>query len=312
MFHQAGRAGQDLQITLDPALQSAAEKILADVGPASALVAIRPSTGAVVAAANGPGAGGQNIATYGQFPPGSTFKIVDALALLRKGVAPTDRMDCPATITVDGRRFKNYNDYPASALGAVDFTTAFANSCNTAFIGQRQKVDAKDLNAAAASLGLGTDYDVGFPAFFGSIPQPQTRTERAAEMIGQGRVLASPLAMADVVASVQGGHTVVAHLVDGPTAEPTGRPLTDSEARRLRGLMQAVVDEGSGALLQPLQPPQVIAKTGTAEYGTATPPRTHAWMVAGRGDLAVAVFVGDGDSGSGVAGPLLKRFLQQS
>jgi cell division protein FtsI/penicillin-binding protein 2 len=221
-------------------------------------------------------------------------------------------MSCPATITVDGRRFKNYNDYPSSALGSVDFRTAFANSCNTAFISQRNKVDSDDLNQAAASLGLGTDYNVGFPAYFGSIPKPESETERAAEMIGQGRVLASPLAMATVVASVQAGHTVLPQLVDGQTAKPKAKPLTSAEATQLRGLMHAVVSEGSGALLQPLQPPSVIAKTGTAEYGTDTPPKTHAWMVAARGDMAVAVFVGDGDSGSGVAGPLLKKFLQQS
>jgi cell division protein FtsI/penicillin-binding protein 2 len=53
----------------------------------------------------------------------------------------------------------------------------------------------------------------------------------------------------------------------------------------------------------------VIAKTGTAEFGTEPPLPTHAWMVAGRGDLAVAVFVERGDSGSGTAGPILRRFL---
>jgi cell division protein FtsI/penicillin-binding protein 2 len=53
----------------------------------------------------------------------------------------------------------------------------------------------------------------------------------------------------------------------------------------------------------------VIAKTGTAEYGKKPPYSTHAWMIAGRGDLAVAVFVNDGESGSRSAGPLLHAFL---
>jgi cell division protein FtsI/penicillin-binding protein 2 len=311
VFHQQAVAGKDLKITLDRDLQDAAETILADSDPASALVAIRPSTGAIVAAGVNDAADNQNLATYGQYPPGSTFKIIDSLALIRKGVKPDQAMACPATITVDGRHFKNYNDYPSSKLGDVDFRTAFANSCNTAFIGQRHTVDSDDLNAAAASLGFGTDYDVGFPAYFGSIPKPESETERAAEMIGQGRVLGSPIAMATVVASVQAGHTVVPHLVHGVTAKPKGAPLTAGEAEQLRSLMHSVVTEGSGAALQSLQPPSVIAKTGTAEYGTDTPPKTHAWMVAARDDLAVAVFVNDGDSGSGVAGPLLKRFLMQ-
>ncbi|WP_195909154.1 penicillin-binding transpeptidase domain-containing protein [Microlunatus sp. Gsoil 973] len=311
VFHQPAVAGKDLKISLDRELQGAAEEILADSRPASALVAIRPSTGEIVAAAVNDAADNQNLATYGQYPPGSTFKIIDSLALLRKGVKPDQQMACPATITVDGRRFKNYNDYPSSKLGDVDFRTAFANSCNTAFIGQRRAVDSDDLNAAAASLGFGTDYDVGFPAYFGSIPKPESETERAAEMIGQGRVLGSPMALATVVASVQAGHTVIPHLVNGVMAEPKGEPLTAAEAKQLRSLMHSVVTEGSGAALQSLQPPSVIAKTGTAEYGTDTPPKTHAWMVAARDDLAVAVFVNDGDSGSGVAGPLLKRFLLQ-
>ncbi|WP_460810978.1 penicillin-binding transpeptidase domain-containing protein [Microlunatus endophyticus] len=312
LFHQKAVAGKDLKISLDPQLQSTAEDILSASGPASALVAIKPSTGQVVAAAVNDQADGQDLATYGQYPPGSTFKIIDSLALIRKGVKPDDTMACPATTTVDGRKFKNDLDYPSSAVGDISFRTAFANSCNTAFIGQREKVDSDDLNAAGASLGFGTDYDVGFPAYFGSIPKPASQTERAAEMIGQGKVLGSPLSMATVAASVQAGHTVIPSLVEGgPTVKSKGAPLTSSEAAQLRSLMHSVVTEGTGSGLQSLQPPTVIAKTGTAEYGTDTPPKTHAWMVGARGDLAVAVFVNDGDTGAGTAGPLLKKFLLQ-
>ena len=313
LFHQAAAAGKDLKISLDQRLQATAEQILAESGPASALVAIKPSTGAVVAAAVNNAADNQDLATYGQYPPGSTFKIIDSLALIRKGVGPDQQMPCPATTTVDGRTFKNDRDYPSSALGDVDFRTAFANSCNTAFIGQRETVDATDLNAAGASLGFGTDYNVGFPAYFGSIPTPQSETERAAEMIGQGRVLGSPLSMATVVASVQAGHTVIPHLIDGSAViKPRGKPLTAAEAGQLRSIMHSVVTDGTGTNLQSLDPPTVIAKTGTAEYGTDTPPKTHAWMVAARGDLAVAVFVNDGATGAGTAGPLLKQFLERS
>jgi cell division protein FtsI/penicillin-binding protein 2 len=56
----------------------------------------------------------------------------------------------------------------------------------------------------------------------------------------------------------------------------------------------------------------VLAKTGTAEFGTEAPLQTHAWMIAAQGDLAVAVFVDVGDSGSGTAGPLLERFLREA
>ena len=86
MFKEAATAGEPLQLTLEPRLQLLAERILSTVGPASAIVAIKPSTGAILAAANGPGNNGYNDATYGRFAPGSTFKTVGTLALLRKGV----------------------------------------------------------------------------------------------------------------------------------------------------------------------------------------------------------------------------------
>ena len=74
-------------------------------------------------------------------------------------------------------------------------------------------------------------------------------------------------------------------------------------------MMRAVVTEGSGRSLSDLPGPNVIAKTGTAEYGNDDPLKTHAWMFAAQGDLAVAVFVNTGQSGSKTAGPLLKEFL---
>jgi cell division protein FtsI/penicillin-binding protein 2 len=120
------------------------------------------------------------------------------------------------------------------------------------------------------------------------------------------------MAMAAVVDSVVEGSTVVPRLLpDQPTeANDVRRPLTAAEATTLRGLMRAVVTDGSGALLADVPGPPVIAKTGTAEFGDQEPLQTHAWMVAGQDDLAVAVFVDVGDSGSGTAGPLLERFLR--
>ena len=75
-------------------------------------------------------------------------------------------------------------------------------------------------------------------------------------------------------------------------------------------MMRAVVERGSGSVLARRAGGPVIAKTGTAEFGEQPPLPTHAWMVAGRGDLAVAVFVERGDSGSGTAGPVLEEFLE--
>lgn len=312
-----GEPPQPLRLTLDPEVQTRAEGILHAEGdadaPASAIVVVRPSTGEVLAAANGPGNEGLNAATAGQYAPGSTFKVVTSLALLRAGLTPDDVLSCPETITVDGRSFKNYDDYPASALGDVSFRTAIAHSCNTALIGSRDLLDEDDLAQAAAALGLGGDEDLGFPAYLGQVPAPEGETEEAAALIGQGRVLASPLAMATVAASVQAGHTVVPHLVVDRTASAApSQPLTEEEAEQLRDLMRAVVTDGSAPFLADVPGEPVAAKTGTAEYGTPDDDgahETHAWMIGVQGDLAVAVFVETGVSGAQTAGPVLEEFL---
>ncbi len=302
--------GSPLRTTLDIALQSRAERVLAGVAPVSALVAVRPSTGELLVAANGPGNDGLNAATFGRYAPGSTFKVVSSLAALREGLTPQSEVACPASTVVDGKRFENYDDYPADRLGSVTLADAVAYSCNTAFTALAERLDAGDLATAAESLGVGTDYDVGFPSYFGQVPPPGSATEAAADMIGQGKVLASPMAMAAVAASVSAGRTVVPHLVEGvePDSSPA-EPLTSGEAEALQELMAGVVERGSGAFLAGVG--ATGAKTGTAEYGEPGPSGlpTHAWMIATRGDLAVAVFVETGDSGSSTAGPLLEAFL---
>jgi cell division protein FtsI/penicillin-binding protein 2 len=303
-------AGKNLTITLSIPLQTLAEKVLAKTKPASAIVAIRPSTGEILAAANGSGTNNLSAATVGRYPPGSTFKVATSLALLRAGLKPSSKVTCPSSVTVEGKKFTNYSDYPRSHRGNIDLRTALAQSCNTAFIGQRGKLSGTQLADAAASLGLGIDYDVGFPSFFGSVPADSTATGRAAAMIGQGKVLASPMAMATVVASVRAGKTVVAHLIDGHPAKSTAKPLTKTETSQLREMMGAVVSEGSGRVLQQVGGSKIIAKTGTAEFGPKAPYKTHAWMIASQGDLAVAVFVAEGSSGSHTAGPLLAKFLE--
>jgi Penicillin binding protein transpeptidase domain/Penicillin-binding Protein dimerisation domain/NTF2-like N-terminal transpeptidase domain len=309
VFEVKPLAGKRLDITLVPYLQRLAEKTLSKTTPASAIVVIRPSTGAILAAANGRGTNGQSLATVGQFAPGSTFKVVIALALLRAGLTPASAVSCPATVTVNGRKFRNYSDYPIDRLGTITLRTALAYSCNTAFIGQRGKLGEDGPGEAAASLGIGVDYDVGFPSFFGSVPADKTETGRAAAMIGQGKILASPMAMASVVASVAAGKSVLPHLIKGHEAKLEAKALTSAEADQLRSMMRSVVTDGSGRVLLAQDGPPIIAKTGTAEYGTSQPLKTHAWMIAAQGDLAVAVFVKDGESGSKTAGPLLAKFL---
>ena len=146
------------------------------------------------------------------------------------------------------------------------------------------------------------------------MPPPETETGAAADLIGQGTVLASPFAMATVAASVRAGRAVLPVLLPDHRVEqvPPRAPLTGPESGTLRGLMRAVVTTGSGRFLQDV-PGEIGAKTGTAEYGAPDASGslpTHAWMIATRGDLAVAVFVATGVSGSQTAGPVLEAFLR--
>ena len=127
-------------------------------------------------------------------------------------------------------------------------------------------------------------------------------------MIGQHEILASPLAMAAVAATV----------ADGPLARaaaarlrPERRPARRSPASErdtLRGLMRLVVTEGSGTALAGVAG-EVRGKSGTAEFGGGDPPPTHAWFIAFRDDVAVAVLVERGRSGGSVAAPLAARFF---
>jgi cell division protein FtsI/penicillin-binding protein 2 len=314
LFTSPAVDGKPLVVTLDTTAQTVAEAVLQG-GPGdtpTSLVAIRPSTGEILAAANGPGSKGLAVGTTGQAAPGSTFKIITALALLRSGLTPDSPVSCTPTVTVGGRSFKNYNDYPADKVGTIPLKTAFANSCNTAFISNQDKVSQADLATAAAALGVGIDLDLGFPAYLGSVPNTATETEHAASMIGQAKILVAPMDMATAIASAVHGSVVRPRLLDDnpavagfPTPE---KPLQPAEAQALQAMLGAVVSEGSGALLA--SDGVTAAKTGTAEYGTANPPLTHAWMVAAKGDLAVAVYAETGTSGSKTAGPLLKSFLE--
>ncbi|MFD6139731.1 penicillin-binding transpeptidase domain-containing protein [Promicromonospora sp. NPDC060271] len=305
--------GEPLTISLDPATQLRAEAALADLDDlASAIVAIKPSTGEVLAAASGPGSDGYSTATLGQYAPGSTFKIATSLAMLRSGITPDSALPCTESITVEGRTFQNVPGYPASAMGdAVPFRTVFANSCNTAFISQHQKISQQQLHDAAAALGLGVEAKAfGAGAAMGDVPAEAAATEHAASMIGQGKVLGTPLAMATVAASVSAGHTVSPWLVepsDGKAADeaPAG-DLTTEEAATLRGLMGGVVQEGSGTVLQDV-PGIVGAKTGTAQFGDGS--KAHVWMLAITNDLAAVVFIEEGELGSTTAGPVMHKFL---
>ncbi len=305
----SGRTGVSVRTTLDRAVQLAAETALTGVSRPAALVAVRPSDGAVLAVANRPTDSALNRAFTGRYPPGSTFKVVTTAALLAGGLRPTEPVACPPTISIDGKTFRNFE---AESSGPVPFRRDFAESCNTAFLGLARRLDAGSLGAAATALGVGAGWTLPVSAFAGTLPAPDGPVDLAADMIGQGRVLVSPLTLALVAAAVASGEWRPPVLVRGPTATAAAppKPLDPSVVQPLRELMRAVVAEGSAAAaLGRLPGPPVAGKTGTAEFGSGNPPATHAWFIGYRGDLAFAILVEGGGVGGRVAAPLAARFL---
>lgn len=299
--------GQPVRTTLDVATQTAAEAALAAESRVSALVAVRASTGEVLALASGPAGSGSNVAAQGQAPPGSTFKVVTTLAHLRKGLDVEAIVPCPATANVGGREFGNAGGF---ALGDVPFRTDFARSCNTAFATLSADLGPDDLANAAQAFGIGVGVDIGLPSYAGSVPATEGPTDAAAASIGQGRLLASPLSMAQVAATVASGTWSPPSLVTDPA--PAGErpaPVPLPEAEVLRSLMRGVVTDGTASALAGVPGGEVFAKTGTAEFGTEDPPQTHAWVIGFQGDIAFAVFVEGGSSGGEVAAPIAASFL---
>ncbi|MCU1689013.1 MAG: Cell division protein FtsI/penicillin-binding protein 2, partial [Jatrophihabitantaceae bacterium] len=303
----APKPGQPVQLTLDRATQIAADGALTGVAQEASLVAVQPSTGRILAVANSASASG-DIGLEGQYPPGSTFKIVTATAALADGTrTPATPIACPGTLPINGRVYENQDQFD---LGPVDLRTAFARSCNTSFIALGTSLPTSALPDAAKVLGVGGTADWSLPvdAFSGSVPAADTANRQAENSIGQGNVLMSPLALAMAAAAVQSGRPIGPSLVAADQHAP-GPALPAATVAALQDMMRAVVASGTASQLAAL-PGDVSGKTGTAEYGTDTPPRSHSWFVGYRGDLAFCVFVADGKSAGTLAIPIARTFLQ--
>ncbi|MFC4146980.1 penicillin-binding transpeptidase domain-containing protein [Micromonospora mangrovi] len=310
VFRSAPQPGQPLKTTLDVATQNAADAALRGEQHRSALVAVRVGDGAVLAAANGPGPAGENLAFTAQVPPGSTFKVVSALGLLDRGAVTADAtVACPKTFVVDGRSFKNSDDF---VLGPVPFRTDFAKSCNTAFASLAPKLGPDGLAGTGRTLGLEATWDLGVDVFTGKVSTGGSATEQAAAAIGQGTTVVSPLAMAGATAAVARGHWEQPKLVLDPAPQqpaPAGPPLKPESVAALKTMMREVVTAGTGSALKDVPGQPVYGKTGTAEYDN-NPAHTHAWFVGWQGDVVFAVFVEQGGSSAVSAVPIAERFLR--
>ncbi|MFI6596162.1 penicillin-binding transpeptidase domain-containing protein [Nonomuraea sp. NPDC050536] len=296
-----------LKTTLDLRVHRAGAAALDGVDKPASLVALRHSTGEILAVVNRPG--GFNRALMGKYPPGSTFKIVTASALVAGGVSPSGTVTCPPEQNIGGFPFHNaeFHDY-----GTLSFRDAFAHSCNTTFGAMGvDKLGGGRLASVAAMFGFGAAITPGVPAVRAEFPATRDDTDLASASIGQGRVLASPLNMASVAAAIASGtwrppRLVAAGLVPDRSVKP--RPLEPAVVQALRSLMPAVISEGTAHAVP--FPSGTAGKTGTAEYGSGKEPPTHSWFIGYRGDLAFAVIVEGGGTGAAVAAPIASRFLR--
>jgi cell division protein FtsI/penicillin-binding protein 2 len=302
-----GHPGAPVSSSIDPAVQRAAESALDGVHHAAAMVAMRASTGQILAVVSDPVSYAYDQALEGRYPPGSTFKVLTATALLQGGLSPSSPASCPPSLTIDGQVFHNAEgDRPVQTLDQ-----AFAESCNTAFIGlATAHLNASEITSAAGLYGLNGTAQPGLAAFMASVPAPTSRNELAATAIGQAGVIFSPLGMATVAAAIDSGSARLARLVTGaPDDRRPSRPVPTAVLTGLRQMMADVVSAGTAAGTG--LPSATHAKTGTAQYGTGNTLRTDAWLMGYDGDIAFAVVVQDsgGVNGGPLDGPVIAKFL---
>lgn len=289
---------EDVTTTLDIDVQSAVEAVIGAAPEPAAIVVLDVTTGGIRAVASRP-LDSFDRALGGLYPPGSTFKVVTAAALLEKGVTPLQTVDCPVEVNVGGRVFTNAGE---TALGQIAFADAFAFSCNTTFAPlAAAMMEEGDLAEVAASFGFGVAPDLPVPASTAVFPEPIDDAEEAAAAIGQGRVLASPLHMATVGAAVAGGGWRRPSLLSGDPVNPLA--LDEEVLTPLADLMLRVVTYGTGTAAA-VEDQEVRGKTGTAEYSVGDTIENHAWFIGYWGGYAFAVLVEGGGAGGQVAAPL--------
>ncbi|WP_328871939.1 penicillin-binding transpeptidase domain-containing protein [Streptomyces sp. NBC_00287] len=297
-----------VKTTLNPTLQAAAEKQVAEKARSSVVV-LRPSTGEILAAANA--SKGFNTAFQGSLAPGSTMKVITSSLLIEKDLASANKAHpCPKYFTYGGWKFQNDDKFE---IKGGTFKASFARSCNTAFISQAPELDDDSLTKQAQQVfGLGlNNWSVGVSTFDGAVPV-QSQAQMAAELIGQGGVRMNPLNMASVSATVKSGvfHQpyLVSPDVDGRKLATASRTMSSGTLSQLRELMAYTAAYGTAAEAMSGVSGDVGAKTGSAEVDGQKKP--NGWFTAYRGDLAAAGVVQAGGHGGETAGPIVAALLK--
>jgi penicillin-binding protein 2 len=362
---QEGRPGAGVQLTLDRHLQAFS---LARLGEESAsAVVMEVATGNILALVSAPSFDPNlfvrgisvadfnalreddhrpmsNKAVQGAYPPGSTFKMVTALAAYEAGIAtPDERIACPGYMEISDRRFHCWN---RAGHGRVNLISALSESCDVYFYDLAQRVGIDRINAMSERLGLGIRYDLPLSGISSGLnPSREWKRERrGAEWvvgdtinasIGQGFVLSTPLQLAVMTARLATGRAVlprIVHAVDGveqPIPEFPSMNLPPSALELIRRGMWEVTNHqrgtayGSRIIDEALR---MAGKTGTSQVFSITAAeraagvrsqdqlpwnrRDHALFVNYAPDvnprIAVSVVVEHGGGGSSVAAPIAR------
>ncbi|MGV9878973.1 penicillin-binding transpeptidase domain-containing protein [Streptomyces sp. NPDC003006] len=305
-----GRPGK-LRTTLSAPVQRAAERAVLRYDDSS-VVAVKPSTGEVLAVANNR-KDSWNAAFLGKAAPGSTMKIVSAAMLIDKGVTTAGgAAPCPATATWQSQTFPNLKGMAPNE--SATFSESFARSCNTAFVklvDEEGLTDASLTEEAQNGFGLGQgNWKVGVPSFDGAVPA-SPGPDRAANAIGQGKVQMNPLNMASVTATAMTGTfrqpVIVPRSLDGRELA-TARGLPASTVAQLRQMMHRTAVSGTGARTMASLTGDIGAKTGSAEVDGRA--KSDSWFTGYRGDVAAAAMTQQGGHGGDAAGPIVADVLR--
>lgn len=361
--------GNRVFLTIRRDLQLAAESAFGEA--AGAAVAIDVRTGEVLALASRPsfhpaafarGISGeewisllqdsrhplQNKAIKGQYPPGSTFKIVTALAALKAGVSPERTVFCDGKFTLGTRE---YRCWKKQGHGTVDLTKAIRESCDVWFYQMGLETGIDRIAQMARNFGLGKSLGFSMEGEKGGlIPDQKWKQKRMEDRwyngetvinaIGQGYVLATPLQLAVMTAAVANGGTVLrpqlidrVETLDGQVLEkfkPDVLRHVDIDMNHLRtvqrGLVEVVNEPGGTGYAGKLSDSNILVagKTGTAQVikqkerlkKEAIVPyafRDHALFVAYAPahdpQIAIAVVVEHGMHGATAAAPVARAIL---
>ncbi|CAM5438541.1 Penicillin-binding protein OS=Streptomyces alboniger OX=132473 GN=CP975_14525 PE=3 SV=1 [Streptomyces alboniger] len=304
-----GKPGK-LRTTLSAGAQAAAEKAVKQYGQSS-LVAVKPSTGEVLAVANNR-KDAFNAAFEGEVAPGSTMKIITAAMLIDNGVTSMNGpAPCPDTATWQSQTFKNLTGMKPNESATL--ANSFMESCNTAFIkliDEKPLTDESLTTEAQTRFGLGLDWKTGIVSRDGKVPA-SSGPDRAANAIGQGQVQMNPLNLASVTATAITGDFRQPYLVSPGLDDrqlATAKGLPSGTAAQLKQMMRLTATQGTAVEAMAGLGGDIGAKTGSAEVdGQAV---SNSWFTGFRNDVAAAAMTEEGGHGGEAAGPIVAAVLR--